>query len=162
MDMVFPAIQQKISVSHRENIVLQQDDAKPQMAVNEPEIVVAGSEQLWNVILQSQPAYLLDLNILDLGLFSALQTLQYQEPWSNIQDVDTAVEMSFDNYSSDRLSKNFITLQYVMHETIKSNGSNGFKPPHNQKYQIEPKSLSSFNIECEDNYIEGARQYSAA
>lgn len=53
-------------------------------------------------------------------------------------------------------------LQSVMHETLKSNESNDYRLPHNQKYQIEPKDMLSFNIECKDDFIDSVRKYSAA
>lgn len=97
MDKVFPAIRQKFPGSYRENIVLQQENAELHVAVNEPEILIAGSEQFWNIVLRSQSANSPDFNVLYLGFFIALQNPLYKEPCLNIQDLVTAVEKSFDN-----------------------------------------------------------------
>lgn len=152
MDKVFTAMGQKVPVSHKENTVLQQNNAKLHGEVNDPKILVAGSKQFLNIVLQSQPANYPDLGVVNPMFFNALQNLQYKEPCSNIQSLVTAGEKSFDNYSSDKLSKIFITMPSVMHETLTSNGSNDFKLSHKQKYQIEPKDLPPFNIECENDF----------
>lgn len=162
MHKVFPAIRQKFPVTHSNNVVIQQDNAKPHVSVNDPDILEAGSKQSWNIVLQSQPANSPDFNILDLGFFNSIQNLQYQDSCYNIQQLVSAVENAFDDYPSEKLSKNFVSLQSVMYEAVKANGSNEFKLPHNHKHKMDPNNLPYFNLECDDSVIEGARRYSTS
>ena len=162
VDKVFPAIREKFPVAQRGKIIIQQDNAKPHVSVNDPSIVEAGSKESWNIVLQCQPPNSPDFNVLDLGFFSALQNLQYQNPSSNIEELITAVRNAFSMYSPDKLSKNFISLQSVMYESLKVNGSNDYKLPHNQKYQIAPSFLPYHNVECAYDVVEQAKTYAAS
>ncbi len=49
-------------------IYVQQDNAKPHIDPNDPEILRAGREEHFEIRLRNQPAHSPDLNVLDLGL----------------------------------------------------------------------------------------------
>lgn len=73
-----------------------------------------------------------------------------------------SVEKAFDSYTSNKLSKNVITLQSVMYESIKCHGCIDFKILHSQKHNNQPKHHPCFNIECEENVTSKVRTYSAS
>ena len=74
---VLPAIVEKWPGNHDCIIEVQQDNAKPHIKDNDAEWRVAVEATGWNIRLTQQPPNSLDLNVLDLGLFSAIQSKQY-------------------------------------------------------------------------------------
>jgi hypothetical protein len=78
MEKVLPAIEEKWPQCHRNMLAikLQQDNAKPHMIHNDPEVLEKLSNMTVNVSLFDQPANSPDLNVLDLGYFAAIQALQ--------------------------------------------------------------------------------------
>lgn len=157
---VFPAIRKMVSVTHRDNVVIRQDNARPHISVNDPDILEAGSQQSWSTVLQSQPASSSDSNILDLGFFNLFQSLQYQDCCHSKKLLVSAVENAFDDCPSEKLSKIFVSLQSVMYEAVKANGSSEFSVliTTNTKWMLE--TCLFFNLECDDSVIEGALTYS--
>lgn len=53
----------------------------------------------------------MDMNVLDLGFFRAIQSLQHQEAPATIDELVSAVEKSFEELSSTSLDHVFLTLQ---------------------------------------------------
>ncbi|VFQ77118.1 unnamed protein product, partial [Cuscuta campestris] len=72
---LIPAIKQKWPGSSRD-IIIQQDNAKPHVDGNDPEIVAAAQEGDWNIQLKFQPPNSPDLNVLDLGFFRSIDSVQ--------------------------------------------------------------------------------------
>lgn len=70
------------------------------------------------------------MNVLDLGYFRAIQSLQQQEAPSTIEELIEAVQKSFQDLHYDKLNKIFLTLQLCMQETMKVDGCNNYKQPH--------------------------------
>ena len=71
----------------------------------------------------SQPPNSPDLNVLDLGFFSTIQSLQYKESPKNIDDLVNIVVKSFEAFPSKKSNHIFLTLQICMIEIMKSRGS---------------------------------------
>jgi len=83
--------------------------------------------------LVSQPPNLLDFNVLDLGFFNAIQSLQHKEAPKTIDDLIMAIEKSFLDFTTSESNKIFLTLQACMIEIMKVRGSNRYKIPHCKK-----------------------------
>jgi hypothetical protein len=125
MEKVLPAIEEKWPQCHRDmTIKLQQDNAKPHRIHNDPELLEHRSTMTVKVELFDQPPNSPDLNVLDLGYFSAIQALQQQQQQQQ-RTVDDLIAMA-----SVTLAKIFVTLQKVMELVILNGGSNNFKLPH--------------------------------
>ncbi|ETV78282.1 hypothetical protein H257_07874 [Aphanomyces astaci] len=77
IDKVIPAVRSKWPSSMKNQIWIQQDNAKPHVSVNDPAVIAAGRQGGWTISLCSQPAQSPDLNVLDLGYFNAIQSLQH-------------------------------------------------------------------------------------
>ncbi|KAH7836835.1 hypothetical protein Vadar_006228 [Vaccinium darrowii] len=60
----------------------------------------------------------------------AIQTLQYQEAPTTIDELVNAVEKSFESLSSENLNQVFLTLQSCMIEVMKVHGGINYKVPH--------------------------------
>lgn len=61
----------------RDTILVQQDNASPHVKEDDAAIREAGQAMGWNIQMRCQPAKSPDFNVLDLGLFTAIQARQY-------------------------------------------------------------------------------------
>jgi hypothetical protein len=137
MEKVLLAIKKKWPQCHRDmTIKLQQDRAKPHRIHNDPELLEHMSTMTVNVDLCDQPPNSPDLNVLDLGYFSAIQALQQRQQQRTVDDLIAVVEKSYDHLPSVTLGKVFVTLQKVMELVILNDGSNNFKLPHLGKERL--------------------------
>ena len=71
-----------------------------------------------------QPANSPDMNALDLGFFSSIQSLTLQSAPTNLNDLIESVEHAFDSYDVEKLDKVFITLQAVLIQVMIDEGGN--------------------------------------
>lgn len=57
-----------------------------------------------------QPPSSPDLNVLDLGFFSAIQALQHQVCPKNVEELISAVKKYFEEYPTRKINHIFLTL----------------------------------------------------
>ena len=91
----------------------------------------------FEIILYCQPPNLPDLNVLDLGVFRALQSMQWKEEAKNMDEMVQRVLNVFQNWPSQRLDNTFLTLQCVMNQVIECLGNNDYKLEHMNKKRLE-------------------------
>ncbi|KAF7127220.1 hypothetical protein RHSIM_Rhsim11G0002500 [Rhododendron simsii] len=131
IDKVLPAIRAKWPhYDSTETIFIQQDNAKPHIQQLDSEFVQAARKDGFDIRLSFQPPNSLDLNVLDLGYFNSIQSLQHQEAPTTIDELVAAVEKSFENLSFQSLNEVFLSLQACMIEIMKVDGGNHYKQPH--------------------------------
>ena len=65
-------------------IFIQQDNAKPHIDPNDAEFLEVASSDWFNINLSCQPPDSPAMNVLDLGFFRAIQSLQNQEAPSTV------------------------------------------------------------------------------
>ncbi|XP_027076008.1 uncharacterized protein [Coffea arabica] len=114
----------------RENgteIFIQQDNAKPHINPIDSKFIEAASMDGFDIHLLFQPPNSPDMNVLDLGYFRAIQSLQHQEAPKTIDELILAVEKSFDQLSTESLNNVFLTLQSCMVEVMKNLRGNNYK-----------------------------------
>ncbi|XP_047259438.1 uncharacterized protein LOC124891977 [Capsicum annuum] len=134
IEKVLPAIRAKWPASDSNNpIFLQQDNARPHIGNNDLEFIKAARQDGFNIRLCFQPSNSPDLNVLVLGFFRAIQSLQYQKAPKNVDELVEAVERSFDEMKEKQLNHVFLTLQSGMIEVMKDSGGNNYKVPHLNK-----------------------------
>lgn len=63
---------------------MQQDNARPHNVNDDPELIAACTADGWDIRLVNQPPNSPDTNILDLGFFNSIQSLQ--DPYDSEQD----------------------------------------------------------------------------
>ncbi|KAF7141606.1 hypothetical protein RHSIM_Rhsim06G0137900 [Rhododendron simsii] len=97
-------------------------NSKNRSAGFDAEFLKAASQEGFDICLLFQPPQSPDMNVLDLGFFRAIQSLQYQEAPTTIDALVHAVEKSFDKYPSEKLNRVFLTLQTCMIEVMKVYG----------------------------------------
>ncbi|GJQ84773.1 hypothetical protein Trydic_g21173 [Trypoxylus dichotomus] len=79
IDNVLPAIRSKFPKAHNvKTIQVQQDNAKPYSYDNDAELLAEGSRDGRCIKSKPWPPNSPDLNVFDLGVFNAIQSLQHQ------------------------------------------------------------------------------------
>ncbi|KAF0704028.1 hypothetical protein AaE_015142 [Aphanomyces astaci] len=132
VNKVVPAILAKFPGGRdRGNVSIQQDNASPHKCVTTELLHAQGVR---GIVVVNQPPNSPDFNVLDLGFFNSIQSLQYQKATRSIEELIDAVESAFYELPADTLAKTFvITLQNVMEKSIEIHGSNEYKLPHMRK-----------------------------
>ena len=100
------------------------------------------------ISIVNQPPNSPDFNVLHLGFFNSIQSLQYQKSTRSIEELIIAVERAFFELSFDTLSRTFIPLQKVMEKALEMEGGNNYKLPHIGKSSVT-NSLMTLNVECD-------------
>ena len=149
LENVIPAIKAKWPVK-KERIYIQQDNAKPHIDGNDPDIVAAGTADGWDIRLMNQPARSPDVNVLDLGYFASIQSLQYREATPDIQSLVVAVEKSYASLSPTKLDDTFMTLQKVLECIIKYGGGNEYAIPHMNKKKLRKENKLPVAFTCDE------------
>ncbi|ETV79646.1 hypothetical protein H257_06903 [Aphanomyces astaci] len=148
---VVPAIKAKFpSVNKR--VVLQHDNATPHGAITDA-ILECVSTDGWTFVVQRQPPNSPDLNVLDLGYFASIQSLQNKVVSHSIDDVIQSTLASFEALSSEKLENVFHTFQAVMRLVLEHNGSNHFPLPHLTKDAKRHAGTLSANMSCPASLI---------
>ena len=75
-------------------------------------------QSTFNIKLMFQPPNSPDLNVLDLGLFNAIQSLQHQSGARMIKELFTAMEDAFQQLHHSKLNNIFLTLKNCMEQVI--------------------------------------------
>lgn len=98
------------------------------MKDDDPDFRHAASMDGFDMHLVQQPPNSPDTNVLDLGFFNIIQTLQYESACSTLDELVDAVKQAF--VSPSTLNKVFLSLQGCLIEILKFKGHNNFKLPH--------------------------------
>ena len=95
----------------------------------------------FRIELYCQPPNSPDLNVLDLGVFAALQSLQWKEEAKNVNLMVERVMKIFDEWPAQKLNNVFLTLQTCMNQVIECLGDNDYKLVHMNKGRLERLGL---------------------
>lgn len=86
--------------------------------------------------LQFQPENSLGLNVLDLGYFNSIQSLQHQKVPMTVDNLIAVVEESFNEEDADTLDNVFLYLQREMEDTMRCGGGKNYKVSHMGKKKL--------------------------
>ncbi|VFQ76577.1 unnamed protein product [Cuscuta campestris] len=136
-----------------------QDNAKPHVDGNDPDLLAAGHEGDWNIELKFQPPNSPDLNVLDLGFFRSIDTLQDQAAPRSLANLVLAITTAFEELSHDTLNRVFLTLQGVMGEVLNNKGGNQFKIPHMNKTKMAREGTLPQNLGVSSEVYHTAQVY---
>jgi hypothetical protein len=166
IEKLYPAIREKWPRSPHQNdpikLFVQQDNARPHPDANDPELLKAGDEDGFHIRLIQQPPNIPDMNVLDLGFFRAIQSLQQQQSARNIDELIETVVKSFNDLSHEKLNDVFLTLQQCFIEVIKHRGGNDYRIPHMSKSRLRREGRNPVNIEFPaDDYENGTNYWNA-
>ncbi|XP_019097494.1 PREDICTED: uncharacterized protein LOC109131248 [Camelina sativa] len=142
-------------------IFIQQDNARTHVDPRDEDFRAAGSRYGFDIRLMCQPPNSPDLNILDLGFFNAIQTLQHVVSPKTTEELVVAVQQSFDEYPSTQVNRIFLTLKSCMQEIMKVRGSNKYKIPHLKKSTLEREGNLPSQMACDSVLVRDAITYLA-
>ena len=114
-------------------VFVQQDNAPAHNIGDDPDIVAAGTADGWDIRLLNQPANSPDTNILDLGFFNSIQSLQDRTTLNTVDELIVEVKRVFDEQDSATLGRVWTTYQAVLEQIMLAKGDNTFKLPHLHK-----------------------------
>ncbi|ETP39281.1 hypothetical protein F442_13242 [Phytophthora nicotianae P10297] len=117
-------------------IWVQQDNAKPHVLPDDPEVLVAGRAGGWSILFRNRPAQSPDLNVLDCGFFNAIQSLQSVTVPRTAEDLISEVERAFASTTTTTLNKTFLSVQLIVQSIMRHNGGNAFGLSHMQKDKL--------------------------
>ncbi|TBU11442.1 hypothetical protein CWI38_1203p0010 [Hamiltosporidium tvaerminnensis] len=117
-------------------IYVQQNNAKPHFSHNDTDVVALGSADDWNIKFKVQLANSPNLNVLGLGFFNSIQSLQYQASPHTIDELINLVQDAFHQLEANTLDNVFTTLQACMESIMLADGGNGYKIPHLSKVKL--------------------------
>ena len=122
-------------------IFIQQDNARTHILPNDQAFAEAVDESGLDIRIMYQPPNSPDMNALDLGFFSSIQSLTDCKSPKTIPELIKGVQEEFDGYEVSKLNRVFITLQTCMVEVMKNGGANKYKIPHMNKDRLERLQL---------------------
>ncbi|KAL7099001.1 hypothetical protein ACP275_09G054300 [Erythranthe tilingii] len=135
-------------------IFIQQDNARTHINQNDVQFRRAPSQDGFDIRLMSQPLNSPDLNILDLGFFSAIQSLQTKEPVKTVDELVAADMKSFEDFPLTNSNRIFLTLQSCMIEILKIKDCNKYKIPHIKKTLFERTGQLPTKLKCDPELVE--------
>ncbi|KAK9725658.1 hypothetical protein RND81_05G160500 [Saponaria officinalis] len=133
INLLIPAIKQKWPASASKEITIQQDNVKPHLSGKEKDFIEAATSDGFNIKLTQQPAMSPDLNILDLGFFRSIQSLQDENQAKNVEELVKNVQDAYERETVECLDNVWLSLQACMVEMMKMKGHNNYKLPHLRK-----------------------------
>ncbi|CAH9127198.1 unnamed protein product [Cuscuta epithymum] len=157
LQKVLPAIRQKWPDAQNRNTIIQQDNARPHIKLNDADFVTAATKNGWNIKLSYQPANSPDLNVLDLGFFRAIDSLKEQKCPKTIGELTEAVTRAYDDLTAYSLNKVFLSFQCVMEQILMHKGGNNYKLKHIGKDKLARKGMLPLNMEINPELVEEAK-----
>ncbi|KAE9323138.1 hypothetical protein PR003_g17043 [Phytophthora rubi] len=133
-----------------EAVVIQQDNAPAHIKPDDPQFTEAAACCGRHVELRFQPANSPDLNVLDLGLFCAIQARQRKKTARTLDDLIEAITESYWELPARTINVAFLSLQDSMDQCIQQRGDNDYKPRHMKKAKLEREGRLPLSIRCSD------------
>ena len=156
LSKVFPYIFEKW-LGHRPwKIVPQLDNAPAHVPGDDPGIVSTGNCGRTSIDLVSQPLNSPDLNILGLGLFNGLQSLQYKTSPSTIEELESELNKSYEHYEPRSIDNFFLTLNKVMKCIMREHRAHAYKMPHMKKSYHRNNGTPIEKIVCDESAFNSA------
>ncbi|ETW03914.1 hypothetical protein H310_04333 [Aphanomyces invadans] len=107
----------------------------------------------WTFVVRCQPPNSPDLNVLDLGSFASVQTLQLKLVSRSLGEVIHATYAAFEICGGDALANVLLTLQTVMRLVLENNGGNHYRLPHLGKDALRRARALMSNVSCPASFL---------
>jgi hypothetical protein len=143
-------------------IIVQQDNAGPHVEENQEDFVNDAAVNGITISLRCQPPNSPDFNVLDLGFFNSIQSLQQQKSANSVEELIHNVKQAFEEVSADALEKVWITLMGCMEESLWVNGGNDYVIPHMKKDAALKAGHLPESVEVSPNLVALAEEFSLA
>ncbi|KAL4118648.1 hypothetical protein PRIC2_010973 [Phytophthora ramorum] len=112
------------------HVVVQQDNAPAHIPETDTAFAEAARASGCNVVLRNQPPNSPDMNVNDLGLFSAVQARQRKKRTRTINELIEAAVSSYWELPMRTINAAFLSLQGSLDDCIAQAGDNNYKPRH--------------------------------
>ena len=96
---------------------------------------------------------------MDLEFFRAIQSLQYREAPSTIDELVHSVEKAFWEYPSILINRVFLTLQSCMLKVMENNGRINYRLPHMSKASLERSGNIPIALPCLSELLDKATTF---
>lgn len=160
INKILPAIKSKWPRSYRKQpIYIQEDNAPAHSVAVRRAVAEAGAEDGWDISVKPQPAQSPDMNILDLGFFNSIQSLQYQKKPHDIDSLIHCVEEAFNELHRDTLEDVFLSLQQAMMCVLQHDGLNNYRLSHMGKQKLRKNGKLPVTLRCPRDLIEQGQDY---
>ncbi|XP_042003778.1 uncharacterized protein LOC121752748 [Salvia splendens] len=146
-------------VGASKDIYIQQDNATPHIAATDAEFQAVAKSDGFYIQLICQPPNSPDTNILDLGFFRAIQSLQHEKPCKTVDELVGNVCSSFTELSPQTLNKVFLSLQACLTEILHCRGGNGYKVPHINKDRLHRNGGLPNVLEVDEDVVRDVLHY---
>lgn len=155
LEKVIPVIKNVWPVEELGQIIfIQQDNARTHIRPDDEQFNLVASQTRFDIKLMCQPPNSPDLNVLDLGFFRSIQSLQDKECTTNVDELIKVVEKSFEEYPTSKINQVFLSLQLCMKEIMRVEGSNRYKIQHINKNGLERNGNLPKQISCEYDLVQ--------
>ncbi|RQM20584.1 hypothetical protein B5M09_012566 [Aphanomyces astaci] len=151
MNKVVPAIKATFPSANK-RVILQHDNATPHRSITDAELASVSTGGL-TFVMRRQPPNSPDLNVLDLGFFASIQSLQYKKMNRTENDVIRNTFEGFDELNYEKLENVFLTFQAVMRLVLEHGGDNHSALPHLKKAALRRAGLLMSNVTCPDSLL---------
>jgi hypothetical protein len=141
-----------------ETIWIQQDNAPPHVPSDDPGFLNAVAQTGLYICLMQQPSNSADMNILDLGLFSSLQSMSDRLVSNNLDELINNVQQKYDAYDADKINMIFLTLESCLIEVMKRGGGNDYKIPRMYKDCLKCVGNLPNVLDCDRELYESVMQ----
>ncbi|XP_042016290.1 uncharacterized protein LOC121764314 [Salvia splendens] len=159
IQQIIPAIKAKWPVGASKDIYIQQDNATPHITAMDADFQAVANSDGFRIQLICQPPNSPDTNILDLGFFRAIQSLQHEKPCKTVDELVWNVCSSFEELSPQTLNKVFLSLQACLNEILQCRGGNGYKVPHINKDRLQRNGELPNVLEVEEVVVRDVLHY---
>jgi hypothetical protein len=163
MDKVFQAIIDKWPLGELADpnlvIKVQQDGAGGHCKEDDPDLLeyLESIHMDHKIKMYTQPANSPDLNILDLGLFNALQAAYYRTGPRNQVQLIEMVQRTYDEFPLRTINRVWLSLMCCFNEILEHHGGNEYKLPHMGKQRLERLNTLPTLIDVSDAALQVAQ-----
>ncbi|XP_074298895.1 uncharacterized protein LOC141629867 [Silene latifolia] len=141
LEKVIPAIKAKWPLNASGKIWIQQDNAKPYISPKDLDFLEVAKSDGFDMELICQPPNSPDLNILDLGFFRSIQSLQHKKSSKSILQLVDVVGRAYDEIDIKKLKFVWVSLHACMNEILRDEGGNSYPIPHVGKKRLDRVQL---------------------
>ena len=156
---LFPAIREKLPYREGRLVEVKQGNATPHHCWNDPIVQTESRLAIWKIKCINQRSNSPDLNILVLGFFNSIQSLQHKKCANSTQELVEAVLKAFNELPDIILSRNFNTIKLIMNLVLENDGGNKFKIRHLQKSRRQRNGKDVEIVFCTADNIEDAEKF---
>jgi hypothetical protein len=159
MDKVFQAIIDKWPIQELSDpnmvIKVQQDGAGGHCAADDEDLLeyLQSIHMDHKITMYTQPPNSPDLNILDLGLFNAIQAAYHRcAPRNQVQLIEM-VERTYNEFPISTINRVWLSLMCCFNEILEQHGNNDYKVPHMSKSRLERLNQLPTVIDISDDAL---------